>query len=603
MKNIVIASGKGGTGKTTVAVNLAHYLSAHENKKVKLLDCDVEAPNDNLFINANFSESKDVKVPRPVWEENKCISCGKCVSVCNYNALAKVKDKILIFNELCHSCGACMYLCPQNALKKEEITIGKIELTDNHSPFVFGHGILNIGEALAPMVIKHLKDRMDKNSINLIDASPGTTCPVVKSMENMDYCLLVTEPTPFGLNDLTLAASLAAKLNLPTGIIINRSYGEDAIIENFANTHQIPILGKIPFDKKYAASYSRGEVLVNVYPELKEIFSSIYKNILKEQKIPLLSEKRDHDIEKNKDILLQEEKSLGSNYKELVVISGKGGTGKTTITSALAELMESKVLADNDVDASNLHLLCKPEILHSKDFVGGKVYNIDQEQCFSCGVCANLCHFDAIKNIAYNKYEIDEISCEGCGFCSHICNAEAIHGKAAISGKWYISKTNQGYLSHAKLGIGEENSGKLVSFVRDNAAKLATKFNTENILNDGPPGTGCPVISAITGVDLALVVTEPTLSGIHDMKRALDLTKHFNVPSLIVVNKFDLNVDMTDRIENIANDYKSKVIGKIPFDKSVNDALMDGQSIITYGEGDAYKEIIEMWDNLKKELL
>lgn len=606
MKNIVIASGKGGTGKTTVAVNLAYYLSIHEKEKVRLLDCDVEAPNDNLFLNATFDESKEVKIPRPVWIEDKCKSCGECVSVCNYNAIAKVKNKILIFNELCHSCGACMHLCSNQALKKQEIAIGKIELANNHTSFAFGHGILKIGESLAPIVIKHLKKHMDKDAINLIDASPGTTCPVVKSMEGMDYCLLVTEPTPFGLNDLTLAAALAAKLNLPTGIIINRSQGEDAIIEDFAKNHQIPIVGKIPFNKQYAVSYSSGKILIEIFPELKDIFSKIYLNIKKEQKIPIIHEKRDHDIGEDESSFFEDTKTSNSNYKEMVVISGKGGTGKTTITAALSELMENKVLADNDVDASNLHLLCRPEILFSKDFIGGKVYSIDQEKCCSCGLCASSCQFEAIKYNTNNKpsrYIIDEISCEGCGFCFHLCNADAISEKPAISGKWYISKTSNGYLSHAKLGIGEENSGKLVSFVRDNAAKLARKYNASNILNDGPPGTGCPVISAITGVNLALVVTEPTLSGIHDMKRALDLAKHFNVPALIVVNKFDLNITMTEKIENIAKEYKSKVIGKIPFDKNVHDALMKGETIITYGKGDALKATIAMWNILKEEML
>lgn len=605
MKKIVIASGKGGTGKTTVAVNLSHYLSTFENEKVKLLDCDVEAPNDNLFLNATFNESKEVKAPRPVWDESKCTSCGKCVDVCNYNAIAMVKGKVLIFNELCHSCGACMYLCPEKALIKEEVTVGKIELAEDYKPFSFGHGVLNIGESLAPMVISHLKNHMDNNAINIIDASPGTTCPVVKSMEGMDYCLLVTEPTPFGLNDLVLAASLTSKLNLPTGIVINRSYGDDAIIEDFAKRNGIPILGKIPFNKKYAVSYSKGDVLINVHPELKEIFSDIYKKMKSEKKVPVIEKSTETASVVNKTVLTSKSENSSVAYKELVIISGKGGTGKTTVTSALSQLMENKILVDDDVDASNLHLLCKPEILQTEDYVGGKTYSIDPDICIGCGLCERLCNFNAIKEIEVNgrkKYQIDPIACEGCGFCFNACRADAITGKDNVSGKWFLSKTSQGYLSHAKLGIGEENSGKLVSCVRDNAAKLANEFGAERILNDGPPGTGCPVISALTGIDLAVVVTEPTLSGIHDMKRALDLSKYFNVPTLIVVNKFDLNQEMTEKIENIAKTYKSKVIGKIPFDKNVNDSLMLGKSIITYGKGEAYNSILEMWKILKEEI-
>ncbi len=603
---IVIASGKGGTGKTTVAVNFAHYLSTEESKKVTLLDCDVEAPNCNLFIDAEFSCLKDVEVPRPVWVQEKCTGCGKCSTVCNYNAIATVKDKVLIFDELCHSCGACMHLCPSKALSKELKTIGKIELAKNHAPFAFGHGVLNIGEVLAPMVIKHLKDHMDDDSINIIDAPPGTTCPVVKSMEGMDYCLLVTEPTPFGLNDLALAAALAAKLKLPTGIIINRSYGEDKIIEDFANDHQIPILGKIPFNKKYAESYSTGGVLIHNHPELNKVFLEISANINAHSSIPLFQEIEEPDIISDHDLFDDRDKKIGLDKKELVVISGKGGTGKTTVTSALAQLMDNKVLADSDVDASNLHILCHPKIIKSEDFIGGKIYVIDQDKCNGCGLCASLCNFGAIKSFTDNGSEncvVDEIACEGCGFCSHVCKQEAIDSKDSISGKWYISETKHGHLSHAKLGIGEENSGKLVSFVRDHASKLACQHGVGNILSDGPPGTGCPVISAITGVDLAIVVTEPTLSGIHDMKRALDLTKHFHIRSLIVINKYDLNLEMTNNINQIATEYNSKIIGKIPFDKNVNDALMDGQSIIDYGEGQAYNSMLELWDNLKKELV
>jgi len=479
-----------------------------------------------------------------------------------------------------------------------------VEFAKENAPFAFGHGILKIGESLAPLVIKHLKKYMDKSSINIIDAAPGTTCPVVKSMEGMDYCLLVTEPTPFGLNDLTLAALLAAKLNLPTGIVINRSYGADQIIEDFATSCQIPIVGKIPFDKKYAQSYSKGDVLIKSFPELKAIFADIYLQMKLIQRVPLVDEIKDQDVGAMVNIFSDNNKIQKTPYQEMVVISGKGGTGKTTITSALAELMENKVLADNDVDASNLYLLCKPEVLKSGDFTGGKKYFIDQDKCVGCGACLHLCHFDAVHLASGKpgKYEINKLSCEGCGLCYHLCKFGAISSYETVSGKWYISKTKQGYLSHAKLGTGEENSGKLVSLVRNNASDIAQHFGMKHILSDGPPGTGCPVISAITGVDQALVVTEPTLSGIHDMQRALDLAKHFSVPSFIVINKFDLNREMTERIRSIAKEYKSKVIGEIPFDKNVHDALMKGESVVTYKKGEAYLAILNLWKNLDSQI-
>lgn len=600
MKKIVIASGKGGTGKTTLAINLAFYLSLHESKKVKLLDCDVEAPNDNIFLNAKFDKSKDVTASRPIWKEEQCIACGKCATSCNYNAIAKTNKNILIFNELCHSCGVCEYICPNNALEMRKVPIGKIELADKSLPFSFGHGVLNIGESLAPLVIKELKNTMSKDEINIIDAPPGTTCPVVQSMENMDYCILVTEPTPFGLNDLTLAAKLAAKMKIPVGIVINRSYGEDEIIEEFSKAYSIPIIGKIPYNKKYAKSYSTGEVLIKKHPELLPIFSTIFKKIEMNKIIPKFQEEPDEVINDLAIDLDDQENTI--KHKDLVIISGKGGTGKTTITSSLSKLMDNKVLADNDVDASNLHILCNPTPLRSDIFIGGSKYYIDNDKCINCGACESVCNYNAIKEASSpeEKYAINELFCEGCGFCSHVCNVEAISKKDSKSGKWHISDTQMSYLSHAKLGIGEENSGKLVTVVRNNASYLADHYSIPNILRDGPPGTGCPVISSITGADLALIVTEPTLSGLHDMKRALDLTKYFKIRSLIVVNKYDINTEITTKIISMASDYDSKVIGKIPFDKKVNEALTKGQSIITYGEGIAYEAILDLWKNLKE---
>ena len=560
----------------------------------------------DLFIKASFTESSNVSVSRPVWNKELCTSCGKCSSVCKYNAIAQVRNNILIFSELCHSCGACVYLCPHHALKNEDVIIGTIQMAPQNMPFAFGHGCLKIGESLSPIIIKKLKQLIDPNAINIIDASPGTTCPVVKSMEGMDYCLLVTEPTPFGLHDLTLAAALTEKLNLPTGIIINRSYNQNNIIEEFAKNSNIPIVGKIPFNIEYAKSYSSGELLIKKHPELKEVFSLIYNSILQNKKIPKIAKTDEIHIDNELTFVDQPDNTSTKSCKEIVVISGKGGSGKTTITSALSELMQNKVLADNDVDASNLYLLCHPTILKSCNFAGGKKYIIDQNKCTSCGACATLCHFDAVELCIQEneqKFKINPFSCEGCGFCYQVCKANAITCVDSISGQWYLSKTKQGYLSHAKLGIGEENSGKLVSLVRNNAHDLAESSKAEIILSDGPPGVGCPVISSITGADLALIITEPTLSGVHDMKRALDLTKHFNIKTLIVINKFDLNQGITDKIFHIAKDYQSEVIGKIPFDKGVNDSLIKGETIIAHGAGPAYNAILDFWNNLQQKLL
>lgn len=215
--------------------------------------------------------------------------------------------------------------------------------------------------------------------------------------------------------------------------------------------------------------------------------------------------------------------------KEVVVLSGKGGTGKTSIVGSLAAIAQSKVLADCDVDAADLHLLLQPVTQQKHEFWSGQVAFIDEEKCTQCGLCQDVCHFDAI-----NDFNVDSISCEGCGFCFHICPDEAIMMRENLSGHWFISETKYGPLVHARLGIAQENSGKLVALVRQQAKQIAEKQGFNYIISDGPPGIGCPVISSLSGANLALLVTEPTLSGIHDLERVIGVCHHFGVPGYSV---------------------------------------------------------------------
>ena len=277
---IAIASGKGGTGKTTFAVNLAQTLS-QKKMNIRLLDCDVEEPNVHLFIKPKFTDEKSVTVLKPVWDSDKCTKCGKCAKACSYNALAMTGNNLLIFNELCHSCGLCTYICPQNAIREESVQIGKVQICDENKSFFFAHGLLDIGEPLAPKVVTAVKQYIDKTSINIIDASPGIACPVVAAVEGADVTVLVTEPTPFGLYDLKLAVNLMIKMKLPVGIVINRSDGKDDLIVNYAEKAGIPIVGQIPFKKDYAKAYSKGDILVDVFPDLRETFIEIFENIKK----------------------------------------------------------------------------------------------------------------------------------------------------------------------------------------------------------------------------------------------------------------------------------------------------------------------------------
>jgi MinD superfamily P-loop ATPase len=283
--------------------------------------------------------------------------------------------------------------------------------------------------------------------------------------------------------------------------------------------------------------------------------------------------------------------------KELVVLSGKGGTGKTSLVASFAALTQSKVLADCDVDAADLHLVLQPTKRANHEFWSGQVAVIDKEKCTQCGLCQDLCRFGAI-----NDFNVDPVSCEGCCFCFHICPAEAIIMKENMSGHWFISDTKYGPLVHARLGIAQENSGKLVALVRQQARGIAESDRLDYIVSDGPPGIGCPVISSLSGADLALLVTEPTQSGIHDLERVLDVCHHFGIPALVCVNKYDINEDNTRRIEDYCLVQGLKVAAKIPFDNVVTEAIVKGVPVVEYAQGKVTAEIESLWHYISQAL-
>jgi len=283
--------------------------------------------------------------------------------------------------------------------------------------------------------------------------------------------------------------------------------------------------------------------------------------------------------------------------KEIVVLSGKGGTGKTSIVASFAALAQSKVLADCDVDAADLHILLQPVVKEEKEFWSGQVAFIDKEKCTECGLCQELCHFGAIKD-----FEVDPTSCEGCGFCHQVCPVDAIAMKDSMSGHSFISKTKYGYLCHARLGIAQENSGKLVALVRQNAKLIAERENLDYIITDGPPGIGCPVISSLSGASLALLVTEPTLSGIHDLERVIGVCRHFGVPALVCVNKYDLNEDNTNRIEGYCGKEGIEVAAKISFDNVMTEAIVQGLPVVEYSNNKVTQQIKELWQIIPAKL-
>ena len=277
--------------------------------------------------------------------------------------------------------------------------------------------------------------------------------------------------------------------------------------------------------------------------------------------------------------------------KQITVLSGKGGTGKTSLVASFAALTKRMVVTDCDVDAPDLHLLLQPTIMEKQEFWGSQLATINHTKCTQCCQCVHACKFQAIKD-----FTVDPIFCEGCGVCGVVCPVEAIDFTPRMCGYAFISKTKYGLMSHARLNPGEENSGKLVTLVRQNAQQIADRAKYELILNDGPPGIGCPVIAALGGVDEGLIVVEPSYSSIHDMERALALLNHFEISSLICINKYDINRDNTSSIISVCEANDVKVVGKIPFDPVVTKAMVAGQPIVEYApDSSISKAITEVW--------
>ncbi len=284
--------------------------------------------------------------------------------------------------------------------------------------------------------------------------------------------------------------------------------------------------------------------------------------------------------------------------KELVVISGKGGTGKTSLLGAFAALGEEIIMCDADVDAADLHLLLKPEILESHEFRAGHQAVIDPDRCTQCGDCLARCRFDAISE----NFEVDPISCEGCGVCWHFCPSKAIDFPENLCGEWYYSKTRFGPMVHAQLGIAEENSGRLVTLVRQEARRRGEEQGKKLILTDGPPGIGCPVIASMGGASAVLVVSEPTVSGKHDLDRVAQLGDHFQIPVLVCVNKADLYWKASREIESLCKSRGYTFLGHLPFDPAFTQAQVEGKTIVEHQSGSAKEAVVDLWRRVHREI-
>ncbi len=601
---IAISSGKGGTGKTFLSTNIAKVLD-QSGYKVRYLDCDVEEPNGHLFLKPDIKSRKKVTIPSPVGIDNeKCTVCGKCADACHYNAIAIVNKKVLFFQNLCHTCGACTIVCPEEAVMEKEREIGEI-LQGKSGNIDFHYALLKTAEGgMSPRLIKMLKKHAGEG-INILDSPPGTACTAVETIVNTDLTVLVTDPTPFGINDLKLSVDMCREIGQEPVVIVNRADYMNEDLKIYCREQELEILGEIPDDRKIAECYSEGNLAVDHLPAYQSVFKEISQKILSAaqekrsvKRRPSVAIDSQHSLEHE-----QESHTKKSRTKELVVLSGKGGTGKTSLAACFCALEKNVAIADCDVDAADLHLILQPEIKEKGLFSGGDTARIDPEKCNCCGECFKQCRFEAIQKWSRKGktvYSIDELSCEGCGVCCLVCPVDAVICEPAVNGEWYISTTRFGPMSHAKLGVAEENSGRLVTLVKNKKDKIAGEYSLKNAIIDGSPGTGCPVIASITGADYTLIVTEPTVSGVHDLKRILDVASFFKIKSGIVVNKYDLNLNKTEEIKAIAQEIGSYFLGTIPYDRSVTEAQVQGLSVVEYSDGEISKKIKQIWNKTKE---
>jgi len=594
---VAISSGKGGTGKTFVATNLARTAS-ERGDNVTYLDCDVEEPNAHLFLRPAGETREQMTIRAPVRiDADRCIACGQCTQACHYNALALIKGRVLLFDELCHACGVCSLVCPEGAIAEGDKAIG--ELRHGRSGAIDLHyGLLKTAAGgMSPRLIRALKQHAG-DGLTLLDSPPGTACATVETIKGADLCVLVADPTPFALHDLKLSVNMCRQVGQEPVVVVNRAGLDDADLQAYCRQADLQIIGRIPDDRRIAETYSVGDLVVDRLPSYRPHFQHLLAEIRDAARTPRSVRKDLIEPAFSPGGVAERAMSpdpTGPRPKEVVIISGKGGTGKTSIAACFAQLADGSVVADCDVDAADLHLVLNPEVREQGDFVGGVAVEIDPRACTRCGRCAEVCRFAAIQETAAGDYLIDQATCEGCGACEIVCPVGAISSQDAVNGKWFVSTTRFGPMSHAILGHAEENSGRLVTLVRDHATALAADGAGQragadeapsDVIIDGSPGTGCPVIASVSGARYAVIVTEPTVSGLHDLLRVLDLTRHFAVPAGVIVNKADLNRDMTERIEAAALQAGASFLGTAPYDGAFTEAQIQRKTLLEYSKSE-----------------
>jgi MinD superfamily P-loop ATPase len=602
---IAVASGKGGTGKTTVATNLAFVL-AEAGSRVTYVDCDVEEPNGHLFLNPLWERSQEVCVPTPEVDLARCTFCGACARACRYSAIVTIPGQVLTFPKLCHGCGGCSWACPAGALREVERPVGVLD-EGRAGKVAFLRGTLNVGEAMAPPVIRALLAAAPSDDTLVIDAPPGTSCPVIESVRTADVVLLVTEPTPFGLHDLTLAVAMVRTLGIPFGVVVNRvGVGDDSVFRYCAD-EGISVLLQLPNDRAIARAYSRGELAVAARLELWPRFLELLGYL---RTLADAGPRDAREVTAGEPLAPMPDARLPSELvqlgkkkpvRELVVISGKGGTGKTSIVASFVALAKDAAIADCDVDAADLHLVLDPAVRERRGFSGGHTAVIAQERCTGCGLCSERCRFQAIDltfDAGRPTYRVAPTSCEGCGVCVDACPSRAIQFVPTANGEWFVSETRFGPLVHARLGVAQENSGKLVSLVRREAKALAVARGRELLISDGSPGIGCPVIASVAGADLALIVAEPTLAGLHDLERVAELCEQLGTRAAVCVNKADINSEISRDIEACAARRHMPMLGSIHYDDAVTMAQVKRRPVVEHDAGPAAQDVRALFERV-----
>lgn len=630
MPRVAVASGKGGTGKTTVATGLARILADGGNQ-VSYLDCDVEAPNGQLFLTPTGLDRTEVRVPVAQIDVSRCTGDGACARACRFGAILSLPAGSVVFPDLCHGCGACLPACRHQAVSETVQAVGAIEM-GRSAGLTVCQGVMDVGRQAEHDLVRAVRAAAPDTKWAVLDAPPGVGCSVVETLRGVDVVLLVTEPTPAGLHDLELAVELVTDLGLPGGVLLNRAGTHDPGIRDLCARAQLPLLAEIPHSVSIAQAYSRAELVVEAVPQLRPLFERLGTQLadlartVPTRTVPTSTAPTSQDRDEprydhaasgngHRDIAEPADRRTGQGYAgcgtphEIVVLSGKGGTGKTSITAGLIALAGETAVVDADVDAANLHLLLDAQPHRREPFIGGQVAAVDADRCTGCELCADRCRFDALD--LYDPTggavldavitRVDPAACEGCGACLDACPDEALELVPRRSGEWFSASTPFGPLVHARLHPGQQNSGKLAALVRDRGTASARAEQHPLLITDGPPGIGCPAVAALTGAAHTLLVTEPTLSGLSDLHRVTTLARQLGVPAAVCINKVDLNPELAEQVTEEIAGLGLPVLGRVRYDKAVASAHQAGANVISHAPNSpSAEDIRQLWNQLQE---